>query len=641
MIVYSATRREFSDDVRFNRIEERILDKFLSRLGHNPSRSEKLSWQNSLQQMHNALDHGEIPDDAGVAIEYRIPLTSRRIDFMLSGTDSEDRDSVVIVELKQWSDVEMTGKDAIVKTWLGGSHREVTHPSYQAWTYAALIQDFNVEIQERNISLRPCAYLHNCRDPSVIRSDFYGEHLCRAPVFLRNNVKELAAFLKRFVRKGDRSRILYRIEHGRLRPSKNLADHLASLLGGNREFKMIDTQKIVYETALELMRRAGETGKQVLLVEGGPGTGKSVVAVNLLVELTNKKFVTHYVSRNAAPRAVYESRLSGTLSKTRITNLFKGSGAYVDCEPGSIDCLIVDEAHRLNAKSGFYQNQGDNQIKEIIRAARLSVFFLDQDQRVTMKDIGERSEIRRHAVEAGAHLIELKLQSQFRCNGSDGYLSWVNSALQIEDTATPRLNEIDFDFRVFDSPSEMRNEIVKLNWDRNKSRMVAGYCWDWESKKNPEVMDVTIPEHDFEMRWNLDSDGSLWIIKRDSVSEIGCIHTCQGLELDYVGVIVGEDFIVRDGKVETDALKRSKNDSSVRGYKSMLRNNQTTAKALADRIVKNTYRTLMTRGQKGCFLFCVDQETNEYFKKFLRDEMGTSSVQVQVIAEDDPPPYET
>lgn len=641
MIVYSATRREFSDDVRSNLIEERILDRFLSRMGHKPSESEILSWRNSLQQMHNALDYGEIPDDAGVAIEYRIPLTSRRVDFMLSGTDSNDRDSVVIVELKQWSDVEKTGKDAIVRTWLGGALREVTHPSYQAWTYAALIQDFNVEIQERNISLQPCAYLHNCRDPFVIRSDFYGEHLCRAPVFLRNDVKELAAFLKKYVRKGDRSRILYRIEHGRLRPSRNLADHLASLLDGNREFVMIDHQKIVYETALERMEQAGETGKHVLLVEGGPGTGKSVVAVNLLVELTNREFVTHYVSRNAAPRAVYESKLAGTLSKTRITNLFKGSGAYVDCEPGTIDCLIVDEAHRLNAKSGFYQNQGDNQIREIIRAARLSVFFLDQDQRVTMKDIGERSEIMRHAAEAGAHLTELKLQSQFRCNGSDGYLSWVSNALQIEETASPTLDGIDFDFRVFDSPSEMRDEIERLNQDRNKSRMVAGYCWDWESKRNPEVMDVTIPEHGFEMRWNLDSDGSLWIIKDGSVSEIGCIHTCQGLELDYVGVIVGEDFIVRNGKVETNALKRSKNDSSVRGYKSMLRENPAKAKVLADRIVKNTYRTLMTRGQKGCFLFCVDQETNEYFRNFVEGKMETGGVQIQKVLEVYPDPHET
>ncbi len=614
MIVYSATRREFSQDVLFNRIEQQILDVFSSKLGHSTSNSEIQSWKNSLQYMNNVLTCGEIPDDAGVAIEYRIPQTSKRVDFILSGADQNNRDSVVIVELKQWSKVEKTQKDAIVQTFIGRSLQEVTHPSYQAWTYAALIQDFNVEIQEGDISLHPCAYLHNCVDSSVVKSSFYEEHIHKAPVFLKNDVEMLADFLRKFVRHGDRFKILYRIENGKLRPSKNLADHLASLLKGNREFEMIDDQKIVYETALDLAKRTEDGKKQVLLVEGGPGTGKSVVAINLLVEYTKKGLLTHYVSRNAAPRAVYESKLSGTMTRTRITNLFKGSGAYINCLGNALDCLIVDEAHRLNAKSGIYRNQGENQIKEIIHAAKFSVFFLDQDQRVTLKDIGERAEIRRHVAEAGAEMTELKLESQFRCNGSDGYLSWINSVLQIEETANPVLDGIDYDFRVFDSPNRLREEIFRLNNRNDKSRMVAGYCWDWKGKKHPDVKDVTIPEHGFEMRWNLDKDSSLWIITPGSVSEIGCIHTCQGLELDYVGVIVGEDLVIRNGKVVTDALKRSRQDSSVHGYKSMLKKDPDTAKALAARIIKNTYRTLMTRGQKGCFLFCVDAETNEYFR---------------------------
>ena len=617
MIVYSATRREFTHDVLSNHIEQHILDAFSSKLGHKPSTSEIQSWKNSLQYMNNALTCGEIADDAGVAIEYRIPLTSKRIDFILSGTDCNNQDAVVIVELKQWTEVQITQKDAIVKTFIGRSLREVAHPSYQAWTYAALIRDFNVEIQEGNISLYPCAYLHNCLDPSTVKSPFYESHTYRAPVFLKHDVELLAEFLKNYVKQGDRSKILYRIEHGELRPSKNLADHIASLLKGNREFEMIDDQKIVYETALELAKQTKDGSKQVLLVEGGPGTGKSVVAINLLVECTKMSLVTHYVSRNAAPRAVYESKLSGTLSKTRIANLFKGSGTYVHSEANAFDCLIIDEAHRLNAKSGFYGNEGENQIKEIIHATKLAIFFLDQDQRVTMKDIGERDEIKRFAVEAGAIPTELKLESQFRCNGSDGYLSWVNNTLQIEETANSTLVGIDFDFRVFDCPNKLREEVVRLNHQNNKSRMVAGYCWDWKGKKNPDIKDVTIPEYSFEMRWNLDKDGSLWIITPGSVSEIGCIHTCQGLELDYVGVIVGEDLVIRNGKVITNALKRSKQDSSIRGYKKMFKEDPENAKALADRIVKNTYRTLMTRGQKGCYLFCVDAETNAYFRDFV------------------------
>ena len=210
---------------------------------------------------------------------------------------------------------------------------EVTHPSYQAWTYAALIRDFNVEVQDRGISLHPCAYLHNCTEPSYIKSSFYDDHMAKAPVFVRTDVDRLSEFIQQHVKYGDNKEILYRIEKGKLRPSKNLADNLSSLMQGNREFEMIDDQKVVYETALELANRARSGRKQVLLVEGGPGTGKSVVAINLLVELTNRRLVAHYVSRNAAPRAVYENKLTGTFRKSHITNLFKGSGAYIDTPP--------------------------------------------------------------------------------------------------------------------------------------------------------------------------------------------------------------------------------------------------------------------------------------------------------------------
>jgi DUF2075 family protein len=379
---------------------------------------------------------------------------------------------------------------------------------------------------------------------------------------------------------------------------------------------LVDDQKVVYEEAIALSRAAQKGDKQVLIVEGGPGTGKSVVAINLLVELTRRRLVTQYVTRNAAPRAVYESKLTNSFKKSHITNLFSNSGAYTQSEADSFDALIVDEAHRLNAKSGLYGNLGDNQIKEIIRAARLSVFFVDEDQRVTFADIGETAEIRSWARAAGASVNELTLSSQFRCNGSDGYLAWIDNVLQIRKTANETLLGIDYDFRVFDDPNQLYAHIVEKNRANNKARLVAGYCWDWKGKQDPAIRDVIIPEHGFAMRWNLGTDGSLWIVKPESVNEIGCIHTCQGLELEYVGVIVGPDFVVRDGQVRIDAGKRSSRDKSIKGYKSMLKSDPSRARAMADRIVKNTYRTLMTRGQQGCFVYCVDAETNDHFKRF-------------------------
>ena len=648
MIVYSATRREFTDDVYSNRIEERILDAFRTRLGTSVATGEIAAWKSSMQYMNNVLVRGEIADDAGVAIEYTIPQTAKRIDFILTGKDEDRQDTAVIVELKQWTEASTTDRDGIVETFVGSGLREVPHPSYQAWTYAALIRDFNEAVQEQRIELVPCAYLHNCVTPETVRNDFYADHTRLAPVFVKDDAERLERFLRRHVRHGDSGRVLYIIERGRIRPSKNLADHLVALLSGRREFLMIDDQKVVYERALSLSERSADGAKHVLLVQGGPGTGKSVVAINLLVELTRRRSVAQYVTRNAAPRTVYESKLSGTFKKTRITNLFKNSGSYVDAEPSSVDVLIVDEAHRLNAKSGMFKNKGENQIKEIIQASKFSVFFIDDDQRVTMHDIGEAEEIRRRARECAATLHELTLSSQFRCNGSDGYLAWVDNALDIRETAHPTLEGVDFDFRVIDDPNELYRLIVEKNRINNKARLVAGYCWDWRGKKDAKIKDVVIPEHDFSMRWNLGSDGMLWILKPESVNEIGCIHTCQGLELDYVGVLIGPDLVFRDGRVVVDATKRSSQDSSIRGYKKMLKENPDRARALADRIVKNTYRTLMTRGQQGCYLYCIDRETQEYFKSIAveaapvrpREREPYPGLRLRVLPQHEIRPYE-
>ena len=392
MLVYAANKNQFLEDARSNEIDNLIADAMKQKGLGRVSQAEVTSWRNSMKYMMAVLLEDSIPGDAGVAIEYNIPQTSKRIDFILTGKDIEDRNIAIIIELKQWSVVDATDKDAIVETFIGGATREMLHPSYQAWSYAALLEDFNESVELEDITLRPCAYLHNCTSESVV-SEAYRAHLDRAPAFLKRDTQKLARFIQQYVCKGDRDQILYRIENGRIRPSRSLAEHLASLLEGNREFLMIDDQKLVFEQALEMWEAAKKGEKQVLLVEGGPGTGKSVVAINLLVEFIQQELLTHYVTRNSAPREVYRSKLAGTMKKNRIDNLFKGSGSYHSGEPDEFDVLIVDEAHRLNEKSGMFQHLGENQVKEIIRSARLSIFFLDEDQRVTWRDIGSRDEI--------------------------------------------------------------------------------------------------------------------------------------------------------------------------------------------------------------------------------------------------------
>ncbi len=281
--------------------------------------------------------------------------------------------------------------------------------------------------------------------------------------------------------------------------------------------------------------------------------------------------------------------------------------------------MLVDEAHRLNEKSGMFSNKGENQIKEIIHSSNFSTFFIDERQRVTLKDIGSFREITKHAQDADAEIVDLQLQSQFRCNGSDGFLSWIDNTLQIPATANEDLDGVDYDFKVLGSPSDLFGMIQDKNKLRNRSRLLAGYCWPWLSKKDKAAMDIEFPEHHFSMQWNLADDGMLWLIKTESVNQIGCIHTCQGLELDYAGIIIGKDLVVRNGVVETNALERAPQDRSVFGYKKYFKETPELALRDADEIIKNTYRVLMTRGQKGCCVWSVDPETNEWLTACVGD----------------------
>jgi uncharacterized protein len=409
MIVYSSTKANFQEDILTNEIENVIDRAYKKATGGSVGKQEKNSWKNSLQYMGLILSDGDIPSDAGVAIEYHIPQSSKRIDFILTGKDSQDRETAILVELKQWQHALLTDKDAIVITQYQHGKIETPHPSYQAWSYKCLLEDYNQTVREEEIQLYPCAYLHNYVQDDVITNIFYSDYIQKAPIFLKSDAQKLQEFIKANVKYGDKNQIMYRIDHGKIKPSKNLADNLVSMLNGNEEFIMIDDQKIVYETAIKLAEQSLAKKKNVLIVEGGPGTGKSVVAINLLVELTKRDLVTQYVTRNSAPRLVYEAMLTGTFTRTHISNMFSGSGSYHSTEANNFDCLIVDEAHRLNAKSGMFNHLGENQIKEIISASKCSLFFIDEDQKVTLKDIGDKEEIRRWAVKQKAHVVELKL----------------------------------------------------------------------------------------------------------------------------------------------------------------------------------------------------------------------------------------
>lgn len=526
-------------------LETKLYDAIKNKMNRSTGLSELNSWRNSLKEMYITLNDSNIPSDAGVAIEYNIPQTSKRVDFLISGYGKDNKGNVIIVELKQWEKLQaIEGQEAIVETFTGGANRRVVHPSYQAWSYAALIKDYNEYVQDADIELHPCAYLHNYprveNDPLDAKQ--YKEVLADAPAFTYGQRDALRNFIKKSIITGDNEDTLVKIEHGKIRPSKQLQDSISGMLKGNKEFIMLDEQKVVYENILSLSTKCQKDGKKrTIIVEGGPGTGKTVVAINLLAELTKRNQFVQYVSKNAAPRTVYGYKLKGTMKKSSVDNLFKGSGCYTEAPMNSVGTILADEAHRLNEKSGMFQNMGENQIKEIIHASRCSVFFIDESQRVTTSDIGSIAEIEKWAERENSEVIKMELVSQFRCNGSDGYLAWIDDVLQIRDTANYDLEGIDYDIRICDSPKEMEHIVIEKNRIRNRARILAGYCWNWPKDTRNDVNYHDIKIGDYGISWNLDG-GDAFAINPDSVHEAGCIHTSQGLEFDYVGVIIGDDM---------------------------------------------------------------------------------------------------
>lgn len=642
MIVYEGIKESFIEDVNLGLIADKIREKYIECIHRKPSAPEFNSWKNSMQYMRGVLDDTDIPNNMGIAIEYNIPPTGCRIDFLMSGYSKKDSHEAIIVELKQWDECTQVNRvDGIYKvnTYTGGALRDVNHPSYQAMTYANLIRDYNSNVEEKKINIRPCAFLHNYYfiDNDPLLKEQYQEYIKEAPLFSHTDVLKLREFIKKYIEVGDDKEVLYEIDNGRIKPSKMLQDTLSSMLNGNKEFYMIDSQNIVYQYALrEAVDTVSDNQKNVIIVKGGPGTGKSVLAINLLVELNKKSMTCFYVTKNSAPRSVYSNKLRGNFTKKYIDHLFQSSGKFIEEERNTIDCLIVDEAHRLTEKSDFY-GHGDNQVKEIINAAKFSLFFLDENQRVTLKDIGSEEIIRKFANELGAGIYIYELDSQFRCNGSDGYVAWLDNVLEIRETANFDIDGFDYEFKVFDDPNELRNAIEEKNKINNKSRIVAGYCWEWpkNNRNNPNYNDIKIPEYNFEMSWNLDG-GELFALGENTVKQAGCIHTTQGLEFDYVGVIIGNDMRYDGEHIVTDYKKRAKTDQSLNGIGNY---NEDDKKKIADEIIKNTYRTLMTRGMKGCYIYCEDKKLSEYLKNRLNKTSEVTyvineEINVLTVAED-------
>ncbi len=624
MIIYKNTLAGFYGDVR----TRDIVDKIEFAMGEHhigyDSDSEERAWIDSTKNMKEILQNTDLPGDVCVFIEYNVPFTSSRIDFCITGYDAEDRNSAIIVEMKGWSKgVELSTKEGMV--YAEFYHKEVLHPSYQAWSYANYLKYFNSEVVDGQVEVLPCAYLYNYskkKIPNIIEDERYDYYTDKAKVFYYEDVIPFADFIKRNIRRSDGEETLNKIESGKLTVSSSLQKSLRRVLHEKDFFAPMDRQLDVFNTLYRGIRNAyNNRRKKVFIVRGGPGTGKSVLALKLLAKLISgyedkydKMHVfipTLYVTKTQAPRHVYSKELERLAKEVGVKYLFKGASSFVGCEKNEFPAILVDEAHRLTTRSSQYIKGGKNQVMEIINAALASVFFIDEDQNVSMQDIGTIDEIVKWANEFGAEVVTegLVLETQFRCRGSGLYIAWLDDLLGIRESKNlSLLGKLPYDISVADTPKELMDRIDEKRRAGYNSRIVSGYCWDWSSQNTKDGTDISL-EGIESQRWNTDYS---WANNDNYTTEVGCVHTGQGMEFQYVGVIIGDDLVYRNGQIITQPWENH-DRGSLGGWKK--------DPERADRIIRNIYRTLMTRGMDGCVVYCTDKQLSDYIKRKI-DEIG-------------------
>lgn len=621
MQLYCGLTSEFLEAEAQREIVRQLQVSFFDYYRYEPSESEAKSWHHSLHALAAQIKNAKLFDQ-GLILEMQLPLTSRRLDCILTGHSALGAENAVLIELKQWTDAAPADEDKCVQVNYGAGLRVQQHPSYQAKYYADYLRQYRTAFYEPTpVDLAACAWLHNFqRDPdsALLDNSKFGEVLSEAPLFAGSDAHVFSDYLVGRIGSGKGAVVLDRIVKSKFAPSKKLMEHTAAVIKGHPTYVLLDEQRIAYEKIMLAAKRAAAKSGQrtVIVVEGGPGTGKSVIALNAMADLLAKgKNVQHATGSKA-----FTENLRKALGPSAALQ-FRYFNSFVDIENAEIDVLICDEAHRIRETSNnrfMAANKRSEiaQVDELIAAAKVTVFFIDNQQVVRPGEVGSTDLIEDAATALGAQVVKEQLQAQFRCAGSDDYIDWIDAMLGLRATDASIYDTASgFDVRIAETPTELEAEIrAKIRRDYS-ARVTAGFCWRWSDPEESRLIDDVVIGS-YHRPWNAKPDAgrlprgvpksNYWATDANGLEQIGCVYTAQGFEFDYVGVIWGPDLVYREGRGWVGDRKSSCDPAVKRA-----RDDQFVA------LVKNTYRVLMTRGLKGCYLYFTDAETRDFFGRHL------------------------
>ncbi len=723
-VAYMASKEQFVIDVVTNEFMAKMKEgASLNRIGGGLA--EVASWGANAEKIRNLLDLANLPATVIVSFEYKLPNSGGRIDCMLYGHDRNGRCNVVHLELKQWSNdtvYEIYENGFFdVGAFTGGAYRPVPHPSAQVANYQQHLKNFVVELNKPDVILKGLAYCYNYRNnkkPNALYAEHYQAILTEYPLYSGDQMNHLALSIHDLLEGGDGLVIFNRVMNSEIRQSKTLLNTVANMFNGLPEFPLLEDQIVAANAIFAEVKKASNdvTNKTVIIIKGGSGTGKTVIALHVLARIAQEGNVKNafFTTRSTALRESLKQRLRKVhLNNKSFTDASGVIANIFDFKPynykeGEVDLLLVDEAHRVQDSANYMKDSMEkqtylSQVMSLIYCSRVCVFFIDDKQAIKKEEIGNSMELEKSAKNYKAnvlkfegtkfykdllkkqkriqkniarrkelehdttassyeiakltekiskdqrHLVKfenlkgvvstlsgsvkvvgpIELTSQFRCNGSDNYLDWLDEVLyRSSNDIVHRFNANEYDFQIFDNPFKLYEKIRSLNKEdsepRQIARLVAGYCWAW-SETTDEQGDLRkdVKIGDFEMPWETKAtparefqklyarSADTWAIDPRGVNQIGCIFSVQGFELDYIGVILGPDVTYDK---EHDCL------TGVVGHNHAIktRNQQEYTTH-----VLNAYRVLLSRGRKGCYVYCCDPKVAMFLEKSLKNQNET------------------
>lgn len=646
-VVYNESQNQFIQDVDSYAFLGKMIAKAHD-LDLKVSSSEQVSWINNAPKIKELLQESGIKDSY-VTFEYLVPYRNSRIDCMIYGSDASDYGNVVHIELKQWSNnsvkpdnvdanfhvkedgVDDEDENYKVHALTSGSYELKPHPSQQVRGYDNYLTGFIEVLSTKEIGIKGMAYCYNYyhhppkkNTPTVLYDDKYQNLLKEYRTYSKDELREIANEIKEKLCHGNGFSVFNKMMTSSIRNSKKLLEAASKMVEeGNYEyFSLIDEQITAKNSIMDAIRKMERKKKSVIIVKGGPGTGKTVIALSILAELASdkkKQYNIHYATKSKPLLEGVRHQL-----KPDARPLFSNVLQFIPANFNSndLDVLLVDEAHRITLSPNHQYTKPENRtnmtmVDTLINCAKVTVFFIDDKQAIRSQEIGSTAMIRNAASNFGASIYETELYSQFRCNGSDNYLNWLDQ-IMYNKQITSHFKSEEFDFKIFDNPQDLYDAIKEQNdKDGQTARLCAGFCWPWSDKtdENGDLLkEVKIGS--FAMPWETKDTikprpkGYVqwyeWAYKPEGIKQVGCIYTAQGFEFDYIGVIVGKDlrYDKNTGVLYTDinatkdpTLKRSKE-----GF---------------DDYVRNIYRVLMSRGMKGCYVYFCDNDVAEYFQQMM------------------------